>query len=406
MPLREPENHAKIDWKSLLPLIVIIGNSFSWYSSAYSVFAQILAGLQIAGMETLVLFGVFYVGVAGSAVLGAKLFGRRRKLSLFVWLVMGIFASLLLNLIDITAYPIMFAVSLFLGVSVGIGLPSCLAYFADATGVENRGLLGGIAWAGSGLGIFFIGIVLESLSRSSGIFVLAAWRAIGLMVFLLFLRDKEPQPAEPALSYSSILHNRTVVLCLLPWVMFCIVNWIEGPLLENLTGDVYSSVVFVEVAISVVSALVGGFFADLIGRKRLMITGFIFLGVEYAALSLLPEVQALWYLYGVLDGITWGMFSVVFFMVLWGDLAGNARKEEYYVIGGLPYLLAVFLSELIRPYAELVPITTAFSLASFFLFLAVLPLMYAPETLPEKKMKDRELKQYIDKAKKTKEKYP
>jgi nucleotide-binding universal stress UspA family protein len=41
-----------------------------------------------------------------------------------------------------------------------------------------------------------------------------------------------------------------------------------------------------------------------------------------------------------------------------------------------------------------------FSFAAFFLFLAVLPLVYAPETLPEKTMKDRELKKYIEKAQK------
>jgi hypothetical protein len=46
-----------------------------------------------------------------------------------------------------------------------------------------------------------------------------------------------------------------------------------------------------------------------------------------------------------------------------------------------------------------------FSVASFFLFLAVIPLMFAPETLPEKTLKERELKQYVEKAKKTKEKY-
>jgi hypothetical protein len=31
--------------------------------------------------------------------------------------------------------------------------------------------------------------------------------------------------------------------------------------------------------------------------------------------------------------------------------------------------------------------------------------MYAPETLPEKRIKDRELKSYVEKAKKAKEKY-
>jgi hypothetical protein len=106
-----------------------------------------------------------------------------------------------------------------------------------------------------------------------------------------------------------------------------------------------------------------------------------------------------------LDGITWGLFASVFFMALWGDLGKNHEKEKYYALGGLPYLLAGFLPILIKPYASDIPAVTAFSLASFFLFLAVIPLMYAPETLPEKKIKERELKQYIEKAKKSREKY-
>jgi hypothetical protein len=69
-------------------------------------------------------------------------------------------------------------------------------------------------------------------------------------------------------------------------------------------------------------------------------------------------------------------------------------------LGGLPYLLSNFLSILIEPYAKDIPTGMAFSFASFFLFVAVIPLMYAPETLPEKAMKDRELKSYVEKAQK------
>lgn len=88
-----------------------------------------------------------------------------------------------------------------------------------------------------------------------------------------------------------------------------------------------------------------------------------------------------------------------------GDLAERRSKERYYLLGGLPYLLAGYLSILVKPYVASIPISSAFSLASFFLFLAVLPLLYARETLPEKTIKDRELKTYVEKAKKTKEKY-
>jgi hypothetical protein len=59
----------------------------------------------------------------------------------------------------------------------------------------------------------------------------------------------------------------------------------------------------------------------------------------------------------------------------------------------------------VKPFLGKIETSTAFSIASFFLFIAVLPLIYAPETLPEKKIKERELRDYVEKAKKTKDKY-
>jgi len=48
---------------------------------------------------------------------------------------------------------------------------------------------------------------------------------------------------------------------------------------------------------------------------------------------------------------------------------------------------------LVKPYVGIIHAGTAFSLASFFLLLAVLPLIYAPETLLEKRIRERELKE-------------
>jgi hypothetical protein len=128
------------------------------------------------------------------------------------------------------------------------------------------------------------------------------------------------------------------------------------------------------------------------------------LGIEYAAMSTLSNSPEALYVFLTLDGITWGLLFSVFFMALWGDLGESHEKEKYYALGGLPYLLSNFLYILIKPYASDIPAVTAFSFASFFLFLAVIPLMYAPETLPEKTIKDRELKNYLEKAQKVKEK--
>ncbi|TET27560.1 MAG: hypothetical protein E3J73_02385 [Candidatus Bathyarchaeum sp.] len=152
-------------------------------------------------------------------------------------------------------------------------------------------------------------------------------------------------------------------------------------------------------------ALMGGWFADSVGRKQVVIFGFIMLGIGYAVLGLFPSIILSWYLYIILDGVAWGIFSLMFYLVIWADLAGNRIKEKYYLIGILPFIISSYIQTLFTPYAKLIDISAAFSLASFFLFLAVFPILLAPETLPEKKIELKRLRKYVEKAKKVKEKH-
>ena len=142
------------------------------------------------------------------------------------------------------------------------------------------------------------------------------------------------------------------------------------------------------------------------GRKRIIIAGFIMLGIGYAALGLFPQIIFTWYFYTVVDAVALGIFGATFFTALWGDLSYNMPSDKYYALGMLPPLLSGLLQTLVsQELAESVPIYGIFSLASFFLFLAVIPLMYAPETLPEKLIRRRELRKYVEEAKKIREKY-
>jgi MFS family permease len=358
-----------------------------------------------SGVETLVFFIAYYVGIASSAILGSMLFARVRRTCLLSWILAGTVMTALLETFPNSSTLVNVLVSLSLGVSIGAGLPSCLAYFADVTLVENRGVCGGITWAAVGFGILILALVVNALNLVFAIIVLAIWRALGLLAFFFKENKERAQLVRRHSSYRSMLRRRDVLLYVVPWIMFSLVNFSEIPLLQRLFGDFFNSVAFVGFAISGVFALVGGFLADLVGRKRVIIIGFVALGIEYAALSIFSQMLVSWYLYAAFDSIAWGMFAAVFFMTLWGDLAEEYEKEKYYALGGLPYLLAGLLPVIIKPYTEMLQTTTAFSLASFFLFLAVLPLMYAPETLPEKRIRDMELKKYVEKAKKVKEKY-
>jgi len=69
-------------------------------------------------------------------------------------------------------------------------------------------------------------------------------------------------------------------------------------------------------------------------------------------------------------------------------------------------VISGFLRVTLGPFiAEVVPSYAILSFAAFFLFLAIFPLMYAPETLPENVFRERKLRGYIEKAKRIREKF-
>jgi MFS family permease len=398
---------TRIPLRKFAPALLLVSNSIVWYTLTNYTLTASLHKLSLAQDEFFLILGTYYAGIALAAIVGTMLFRRSRVTWLSLWMLFGAVMTALLPVSLGNNLSMDFLVSLVFGFSTGVGFPSCLAYFADATDVENRGTYGGITWGAIGLSVLALVLVTSNFVPAQSFEALALWRLLGFIAFLPVSRDeRKANSAKHTPSYRYILGRRDMMLYLLPWILFSLVNFTEAPILKNSFGDNAAQLAaFVEVAISGVFAVVGGFLADIVGRKRIAIMGFVLLGLEYAFLSIFSTTQGTWYLYTLFDGIAWGMFAAVFFMTMWGDLAQNSQKERYYLLGGLPYLLASYLSELVTPFLGVIQTSAAFSLASFFLFLAVLPLMYAPETLSEKRIKEMELRNYLEKAKKVKEKY-
>lgn len=392
---------AKIEWRVTAPAILLVLSSFVWYILTYTVFANIVNGLLLTNMEKIGIFVIYFSSIAVTAILGSKVLSRKRNKALFLWSLFGVVTTILLNALSAQNMLINALIALSFGASVGIGLPSCLSYFAEKTSVENRGFTGGVTWSSVGLTVFLFAFALVVLGNWQILVLLAGWRLIGSIGFLgLIRKDKKVVEQKPP-SYLKLIRKKEILLYLFPWIMFCIINFIEAPILAGFFGaETFAYIQVLEFAVIGIFAVVGGFVADVFGRKRVVIAGFVMLGVEYAILSLFSNSQATFYLFLALDGVTWGLLFSVFFTTVWGDLGENREKEKYYTLGGLPYLLSNLLSIIIGPYVVNIPSGLAFSFASFFLFMAVIPLMYAPETLPEKAMKDRELKSYVEKAQK------
>jgi MFS family permease len=386
---------------------IAVINTYSWFFPLYILFEGTLTSIVSDYSIFELITGVHYLAAFVSAFAGVFLadkMGNRDRV-LISWMFMGAVVSLLLGFMPIAnSIPYLYVVSLLFGVSLGLGFPLILSYFSDYN-AKNIGERAGITFFVSGFGILIAGLATTLLPFAMAIAVFAIWRMIGCVSFA-FVRPKDVKATRSKVTYRSILGQRYFILYFIPWIMYCVINFFEASLLKDFFGPDFSYFVPVaEFGIGGLVALSAGYLVDRIGRKIVIAVGYVMLGVGYAFLGLSPNNMLSWYLYVVVDSVSLGIFALMFFIVIWGELAQEKSKSKYYLLGEMPYLIFSYLGIIVKPYIHVIPVSSAFSLAALFLFLAVLPLMYAPETLPEAEIRRRELRKYVERAKKTKEKY-
>lgn len=387
-------------------MFFLLFNTLTWfYMSSATLRDNILGGLQEPTTKVIIAWTAYCVATVGSGIVGSILSNKLRTPRLFCsWVLLGVLSPLLpiwFNGTNVTNTSI---IGLFLGFSFGLGMPALLASFAEFTDIENRGRSAGIIFLAINVSAPIFAVLVETFDLTTISIISAAWRGFALVLFFHLRTPTRNMETRKPFSFSSIFQHKAFVLYFIAWLLFCSVDNFEKLILGGfLEADFYSSMLLVEAVIGSVFGLVGGWLCDLVGRKRVVIYGFVALGLAYAVISIAP-VTIFWYLYFVVDGVSLGMLWVAFFFVLWGDLSQQGGREKYYAIGSIPYFLTPIIRVIIAPFV-MFPANLAFSLASFFLFVAVLPLMYAPETLPEKKIELRRLRKYAEKAKEVREKH-
>jgi MFS family permease len=385
--------------------IFLLVNTLVWYFFSFTVLRGLIENTNLADIDILTIWTLNFCASAASALSSTNIASllKRRIIFVFIWLFIGFLSSLSPLLINRSAISLYF-ISVMYGVSFGLGMPISMEYFAEATTIKNRGRFGGISFFGFALLVFLLSVISTGNLVEEAL-ISAAWRGIGFLALFLVKPIEITNKKVP--SYISILGERAFLFYIVPWTMFCLVNYITIPVTCNFFGEDFVRLSSsVENLVVAVFAVVAGFLSDIFGRKRLSIAGFVMLGLGYATLGIYPGNMLSWYFYTLVDGIAWGILYVIFFIILWGDIANDRSSSRLYALGGLPYMLAWFMQTMAGYYiAEAISVYTIFSLASFFLFLAVIPLMYAPETLPEKTRRERELKSYVEKAKKIREKF-
>jgi MFS family permease len=395
----------KAKLKFILPLF-LVANTISWFMltmvTVLSLSVSDQSHIQIE--RILSVSGSYFTALLFSALIGATLLANKMKQRVFVslWTIIG--ASSCLSFYFLGPQAPLFTLgilSLILGASVGLGIPMCLSIFANQTKNEKMGRIGAVLFFIIQIMTAAILFPLDGLDLENKFLFFSLWRILGL-VGIVFLIDNKSNVQEKITPLFKILKDRTFILYFLPWFMFALINFIQIPIVEYHMGqDIYDNYVLVTFVLTSFSAIGAGFLCDFKGRKVTGIVGFVLLGVAYAFLSFLsdPAVKLIGItLFTIFDGLAWGFLYVNFIFVVWGDLSEVNNRAKYYFLGGMPFLLSGLIQVLIEPFANKIPIQTSFSLASFFLFIATLPLLYAPESLSDKLMKSRELFNYVNKA--------
>jgi MFS family permease len=381
-----------ISTKDFCIVFVLLVNAFAWFYITPTIIDTILGGIYPTATQEIIVQSAYYSSIVVSSIIGSILANKINRLKfIYAWTLMGIAASVAPLLISSFTWITCVIISIFLGGSFGLGIPSCLSYFVDVTQVENRGRISGIMLFSANMAAPILAIAFSGLDLTTSLWVFAGWRLLGLIVLFLQPAERNSSPERKlGDSFSGIFKDKTFGFYLLAWIMFCLVDSIGGPIVIDSLGDVSESMAIISPIIAGITTLTAGIMADWIGRKRIVLYGFVSLGIAYAII-----------------GITAGLLFVIFLLILWGDMSQSGFREMYYAIGVSPLFLTQIIG--VAYYEHLINIqensNVLFSLAAFFLFLAVLPLLYAPETLPEKKIELRRLRKFVDNAKKEKEKY-
>jgi MFS family permease len=402
---------SNIAKKDLLILSILFFSIFGWFYLAQPMINLILIDTNITEIQKFIVWTGFYGTIIASSILGAFLSNRvTRHQFLASWILFGIIASLLPVIINNFTFQLTLVISIFLGASFGFSMPSFLAFFAESTNVENRGRIGGIAFM---IGISVVPILalfFTEFSLTSISIISMAMRGIGLSLFVLKPNKKSSSEIKRDESFVSIIRNRPFFLYFIAWFIFPLIDRFEEPILIQFLDGWNKSLIglmeVVEPVVAILSILIGGLLCDWIGRKKIILSGFVAMGIAYALVGFTPKLDISWYIYFIVDGFAWGILLLMFVIILWGDLSQQGTQEKHYAIGAIPFFLSSIIPILITgSFIGENDVYTAFSVAAFFLFLAVLPLIYAPETLPEKKMELRRLRSFAEEARKAKEKY-
>jgi MFS family permease len=337
---------------------------------------------------------LFFSFGALSAILGSWLCQKiERKRFLLSWTIFAVAVTASLAVFQ-GVIPLLIIGAL-LGISLGLGFPSSTALLADKTNAENRAKTSGL-------------VILETfimVSIGIALILLFNFGLTGIVLMCVLLRSTsfitialDPCERTPIKekSWRSILSYREFIFYILPWIMFNIAAGLAWWVIPIDYSYSLSSAYSLRFALAAIFGIASGHAADRYGRKSPIIIGLVILGISFGFLSFnISSLTVFFYL--ITSGAAWGSLMTIYLAVP-GDLAFSGSKEKFYaLIFVAPFVIYTSLNDSQKFFNVNSPVNGLAPILSIILFLSVILVSRAAETLPESNLRSRKMKDHLKK---------
>jgi len=225
-----------------------------------------------------------------------------------------------------------------------------------------------------------------------------ALKAIGFLALLIAPVGRKTGLTKP---WFGIIKSKDFASYAIPWLIFNIANGLLA--FGSYSSEIRSMTTIgtaIEFIATLFAAITAGFLADYYGRKQPMIIGLVALGIGYALFGVVSSPIS-YIVYLTIEGMAWGLIAVSYLQVILGDISSKwGSKERFFALGGLTIpLLTRSLFVIAQEWTGWsVAASSLSTMLSIVIFLCVIPILRAPETLPEENIRARKLKSHIEKV--------
>ena len=390
----------KISFRKFVTVTLLFANNLVWFYIFHSyLLDMLLRSPEIDLTYTFLGKMLFYSLAVVSGIIGSLISEKvqRRKFLLF-WLILGLLTTASLAFFSGLEFSMLS--SALLGISFGLGIPTCQAFLTESTVIEERGRIAGIVCFTTFTLVVLILLISQILAFGllELVFVCVALKVASFLALIIDPCSREEGPIKP---WITMIASRDFAYYLFPWLMFHLAN---GILLFGSFSSEFEHVMTMgrvfEYLGTIITALIAGFMADYFGRKWPILIGLVMLGVTYALFGLVASPET-YFISMAVEGIAWGLVAVVYMQVVLGDLSSPfGSKERFYAVGGIviPLFMFTVFSIVQEGTGITVPANTISSFLSIALLVSVIPVIRASETLPFSKIHARKLREHIEKV--------